>query len=62
MSTILQLIVVGLIVALAMGYVLRATWKTWFGKSKPSCGSGCGKCTAPAPEPSVTGRRPLPMA
>lgn len=60
MSTTLQLIVVGLLIALAAGYILRATWKTWFGGSKPGCGSGCGKCAAPAPE--VKGRRPLPMA
>jgi hypothetical protein len=62
MSTTLQLGVVGLSVALAAGYVLRATWKTWFGTSKSGCGSGCGKCAAPAPEPRAPGRRPLPMA
>jgi hypothetical protein len=63
MSTTLQLIVVGLIVALAAAYVLRATWKTWFGAATPGCGSGCGKCAAPAPEPpQPNGRRPLPMA
>ena len=61
MSTPLQLVVVGLVVAVAAGYVLRATWKTWLG-AKAGCGSGCGKCAAPAPEPVVTGRRPLPMA
>ena len=62
MSTTLQLVVVGLLVAGAAGYILRAAWKTWFGASKPGCGSGCGKCTAPAPEPDVKGRRSLPMA
>jgi hypothetical protein len=61
MSTTLQLVLVGVAVACAAGYLLRATWKTWFGASKPTCGSGCGKCAAPAPEPQP-GRRPLPMA
>ena len=42
MSETLQLILVGVAVAGAAGYVVRATWKTWFGKSKPGCGSGCG--------------------
>ncbi len=62
MSESVQFIIVGLIVAGAAGYVLRATWRTWFGKSKAGCGSGCGKCADPAPEPSVKGRRALPMA
>lgn len=62
MSTTLQLIVVGLLIALAAGYILRAIWKTWFGGSKAGCGSGCGKCATPASEPEVKGRRPLPMA
>jgi hypothetical protein len=62
MSTTLQFVLVGVIVALATGYVLRATWKTWFGKSKSGCGSGCGKCAAPAPQPEAPGRRSLPMA
>ena len=62
MSETLQLIAVALLVALAAGYVLRATWKTWFGKSKAGCGSGCGKCAAPAPDADTPGRRPLPMA
>ena len=60
MSETLQLILVGVAVAGAAGYVVRATWKTWFGKSKPGCGSGCGKCAAPAPD--ADGRHPLPMA
>ncbi|QJW95145.1 FeoB-associated Cys-rich membrane protein [Frigoriglobus tundricola] len=62
MSVALQLVLVAVIVAGAAGYVVRASWKTWFGRSKSGCGSGCGKCAAPAPEPVVTGRRPLPMA
>jgi hypothetical protein len=62
MSTTLQLVAVGLIVALAAGYVLRATWKTWFGRSKAGCGSGCGTCATPAPDSDPPGRRSLPMA
>ncbi|MDY3560214.1 FeoB-associated Cys-rich membrane protein [Gemmata sp. JC673] len=61
MSTTVQFIGVGVVIACAVGYVLRATWKTWFG-ARPGCGSGCGKCAAPAPEPAVKGRTPLPMA
>lgn len=60
MSATVQLVLVGVLVACAAGYVLRATWRTWFGAAKPGCGSGCGKCTAP--EPDAPGRKPLPMA
>jgi hypothetical protein len=60
MSSTLQLVLVGVLVACAAGYVLRATWRTWFGQSKPGCGSGCGKCAAP--EAETPGRKPLPMA
>jgi hypothetical protein len=62
MSTTLQLVLVGVIVAGAMGYILRAAWKTWFGKSKAGCGSGCGKCATPGPDTDTNGRHPLPMA
>ena len=62
MSTTLQLIAVGLIVAFAAAYVLRSTYRTWFGGSKPACASGCGKCAVPATEAPANGRRPLPMA
>ncbi len=62
MGVTFQLAIVGGIVAFAAGYVLRATWKTWLGASKPGCGSGCGKCAPAASEPGVKGRRPLPMA
>lgn len=62
MSATLQLILVGALVAVAAGYLLRATYRTWFG-AKSGCGSGCGKCATPsANEPEVKGRRPLPMA
>ena len=62
MSATFQLVLVGAIVACAAGYILRATWKTWFGKSKAGCGSGCGKCATPAPDTDTEGRTPLPMA
>ena len=62
MSVTVQLVLVGMLVTLAAGYILRATWSTWFGAPKSGCGSGCGKCAIPAPEPEVKGRRPLPMA
>jgi hypothetical protein len=63
MSPTLQLVAVALLVALAATYILRATWRTWFGASRSGCGSGCGKCAASAPEiPQASGRRPLPMA
>ena len=47
-----QLVVVGVAVLAAAGFVGRATWRTW---AKPGCGSGCGKCPAAKPEP--VGRR-----
>ncbi|MBY0461349.1 MAG: FeoB-associated Cys-rich membrane protein, partial [Gemmataceae bacterium] len=47
MGTTLQLVLVLALIALALGYVLRATWKTWFTSGdKPGCGLGCGKCAA----------------
>jgi hypothetical protein len=45
-----QLIGVGVALAGAVVYIARATWKTWFG-AKAGCGSGCGKCASPEPEP-----------
>ena len=63
MSPITQLVVVGVLVAAAATYVLRATWKTWFGKPSKGCGAGCGTCpTAPAPANAKrNGRFPLPQ-
>lgn len=62
MSQPLQLTLVAVIIALAAGYVCRSMWNTWFRTAKSGCGSACGKCAAPAPEPQIAGRRPLPMA
>ena len=49
-----QLPVVLAAVLFATGYVGRAAWRTWAGPAT-GCGSGCGKCVAPKPEPA--GRR-----
>ena len=62
MTATLQLIVVGVLVAAAAAYVVRAAWKAWSGRSAKGCGSGCGKCAAPAPESKREGRYPLPRA
>ena len=47
------------IISLATAYVVRAFWRTIAGK-KAGCGSGCGKCAAPAP-PEQKGRISLPQ-
>lgn len=61
MTTANQLVIVGAMVAVAALYVLRATWKTWFGQAaEKGCGAGCGKCAAP-PEPKQSGRYSLPQ-
>lgn len=56
-----QLVAVVLIVAGAVAYLLRATWKTWAGKSA-GCGSGCGGCARPPEElATVKARLRLPQ-
>ena len=55
----MQLVVVYLLVAASAAYVLRATWRTWFG-AKAGCSSGCGKCAKPSAAPT-DGRFPLPQ-
>ncbi len=60
MSADVQLVVALAVVAAAGGYILRATWRTWFGPAK-GCGSGCGKCATPAAEPPPPGRISLPQ-
>lgn len=47
------------IVSLAALYLTRSVWRVFMGK-KAGCGSGCGKCSAPAP-PQPKGRVPLPQ-
>ncbi|QEL15518.1 FeoB-associated Cys-rich membrane protein [Limnoglobus roseus] len=53
-----QLAVVTILLLLAGGYVLRATWRAVRG-TPGGCASGCGKC-APADEPKP-GRVSLPQ-
>jgi hypothetical protein len=55
----MQFAAVVVIVALAAGYVCRSAWRAFAGK-KVGCGSGCGKCAAPAP-PEAAGRISLPQ-
>jgi hypothetical protein len=43
--------------ALALGYVARSTWRTWFGTGKSACGTTCGGCAKPAPAASENQRR-----
>jgi FeoB-associated Cys-rich membrane protein len=62
MTATTQLIVVGVLIAMAAVYVVRSAWRTWFGKSAKGCGSGCGKCATPAAEAKQDGRFPLPQA
>jgi hypothetical protein len=62
MTAAVQLVIVGVLVAAAALYVVRAAWRTWAGKSAASCGSGCGKCAASVPEVKRDGRFPLPQA
>lgn len=60
MSFDLQLIIVLALVAVAAGYVGRASVRTWFGK-KAGCGSGCGKCADSPAVPPQKGRIELPQ-
>ena len=62
MTPVVQLWLVGIIVAAAMAFVARAAWKTWFGRAAAGCGSGCGKCAATPELPQRPGRYPLPEA
>ena len=45
MNELMQYILTAAIVALAVGYVLRRTWRLLRGKSLGKCG-GCSKCSA----------------
>jgi hypothetical protein len=55
----MQLAAVVVIVSLAAGYVTWSAWRMVVGR-KAGCGSGCRKCSAPAPA-SVPGRISLPQ-
>jgi hypothetical protein len=63
MPMTLQWIAVGFIVAVAVGYVAYASYRSWFAQDPSACGSTCGKChESLADSPPPNGRRPLPMA
>jgi hypothetical protein len=47
MSIDLETIVVGVIVTAALGYLVRAAWRSWRGR-KAGCGGGCA-CAAKNP-------------
>jgi len=55
-----ELLVTIMIVAAAAGYVVRASIRALFAKGRGGCGSGCGKCDAPAQ--SIPGRISLPLS
>lgn len=55
----MQLAAVVVIVSLAAGYVVWSAWRVVVGK-RAGCGSGCGKCAAPA-APNAPGRISLPQ-
>lgn len=61
MSSGMQLVFVGVLVAAAALYVARAAWRAWFGRTAKGCGAGCGKCATPAPDAKPEGRFPLPQ-
>lgn len=46
-----QLLIVGLLVALALGYLARVAWRAW-NVSREGCGGGCG-CDASAKSPPL---------
>ncbi len=48
------------LVTLAAGYVGWSAWRAFAGK-KVGCGSGCGKCAAPAAPDAQPGRIALPQ-
>jgi len=55
-----QLTLTVVVVAVAAAYVLRAVLRPLFDRGGAGCGSRCGKCAAPEPEPTP-GRIGLPQ-
>lgn len=51
-----QLAAVLVILGAAGIYLIRGTWKTWFGSAR-SCDSGCGKCSTSVQKEEPAGRR-----
>jgi len=58
----MQLLAVYALIGLACLFVARAGYRTWFGKPKGGCGSGCGKCSAPPAEARPSRRVGLPLS
>jgi len=56
-----QLLIVCVLILGALAFVARSTFRTWFTASKAGCGSGCGKCAAPAAEEPGKKRVGLPL-
>lgn len=46
-----QLLITSLLVAAAAGYLVRQSWRTWFGR-KAGCGGSCG-CSSKTNHPSA---------
>ena len=57
----LQLFIVYGLILGAVAFVARSTFRTWFTASKAGCGSGCGKCAAPAADQPGKKRVGLPL-
>ncbi|HET6575863.1 MAG TPA: hypothetical protein VFG68_19835 [Fimbriiglobus sp.] len=55
-----QVVVVFAALALALGYLSRSAWRTWFGPAGKGCASGCGGCAKPANQPQDQRRIALP--
>ncbi len=57
-----QLITVVVVLALAVGYVARSAWRTWFGPAgKGGCASGCGTCASATPTNRPEDRRRIEL-
>ena len=55
-----QLLAVIVTIVAASAYLAYSSWRTWFAKKSPGCGSGCGNCAKPTPEVNAH-RIALPM-
>ncbi len=56
-----QLLAVAAALALAVAYLTRGAWRTWFGRTAKACGSGCGGCPAPRPADEAADRRRIAL-
>ena len=55
-----QSIATGILIGIALAYVLVQVIQTWRGSGK-GCGTGCGKCTSPSVEEKPTRNR-IPLS